>query len=109
MYAEKLRLDGRIAVVTGGGRGIGLACAEVLCENGAEVIIADIDLAIAQAGQAELEQKGYTVEVHRLDVTQPSEVEALADQILTKHGRVDILVANAGIARSGVGAEEVTD
>ncbi|MDZ5453679.1 MULTISPECIES: SDR family NAD(P)-dependent oxidoreductase [Labrys] len=109
MYARKFRLDGRVAVVTGGGRGIGLSCAEALLENGAKVVIADIDLSIAGEGQAELARKGYEVDVRQVDVTKPAEVEALAEDVVRDHGRVDILVANAGIARSGTAAEDVTD
>ncbi|GGE22699.1 oxidoreductase [Aureimonas endophytica] len=109
MYAEKMRLDGRIAVVTGGGRGIGLAICEALAEHGAEVIIADIDPEIGARGQAALAEKGYRTSVHPLDVTKPAEVEALAAELVARHGRVDILVANAGIARSGVAAEDTED
>ncbi|MEW9307100.1 MULTISPECIES: SDR family NAD(P)-dependent oxidoreductase [Labrys] len=109
MYARKFRLDGRVAVVTGGGRGIGLSCAEALLENGAKVVIADIDLSIAAEGRAELARKGYEVDVRQVDVTKPAEVEALAEDVVRDHGRVDILVANAGIARSGTAAEDVSD
>src|SRR6185437_11334141 len=54
MYLEKLKLDGEVAVVTGGGRAIGLACVTALAEAGAKVVIADVDLAVAASGQAEL-------------------------------------------------------
>ena len=109
MYAKKLRLDGRVAVVTGGGRGIGLCIADVLSEFGAHVVIADIDPAIAATGKAKLAAKGYTADIYQLDVTRPDDVEALASKLVAKHGKVDILVANAGIARSGTAAEDVTD
>ncbi|SHF07518.1 NAD(P)-dependent dehydrogenase, short-chain alcohol dehydrogenase family [Kaistia soli DSM 19436] len=109
MYLEKLRLDGRVAVVTGGGRGIGLAISEALAEAGAHVIIADMDAEIAAAGQASLAEKGFPADVVELDVTKPADVTAAADAIFARHGRIDILVANAGIARSGVAAEDTTD
>lgn len=109
MYANKLRLDGRVAVVTGGGRGIGLAICEALAEFGAKVIIADIDASVAGSGQSRLAEKGFDAEIHALDVTRPQDVEALAEKIVTDHGKVDILVANAGIARSGVASEDVED
>ena len=109
MYADKFRLDGRVAVVTGGGRGIGLACAEALAEHGATVVIADIDPQIAESGKAALAAKGYAADARQVDVTKPAEVEALADAVVAAHGRVDILVANAGIARSGVAAEDLED
>jgi NAD(P)-dependent dehydrogenase (short-subunit alcohol dehydrogenase family) len=109
MYLEKLRLDGRVAVVTGGGRGIGLACCQALAETGAKVVIADFDLAVAESGQAELAKLGYAAEVVRMDVTKPAEVTARADELIARHGAVEVLVCNAGIARSGTPAEELTD
>jgi NAD(P)-dependent dehydrogenase (short-subunit alcohol dehydrogenase family) len=109
MFIEKYRLDGRVACVTGGGRGIGLSCVEALAENGAKVVIADIDPKNAEAGQLAMKQKGYDVATYQVDVTKPDEVNALADWIVKTYGKVDILVANAGIARSGVAAEDVTD
>lgn len=108
MYMEKLKLDGRTAVVTGGGRSIGLACCHALAEAGARVIIADLDPEIAATGQAELAEKGIEAEVVQLDVTKPDDVEAVAADLNAKYD-IDILVANAGIARTGVPAEEVTD
>ncbi|MBA1349977.1 glucose 1-dehydrogenase [Rhizobium sp. WYCCWR 11152] len=109
MYAEKFRLDGKVAVVTGGGRGIGLSCVEALAEHGAKVVIADIDKAIADEGAAAMKAKGYDVATYQVDVTKSAEVDRLADWVVSTYGKVDILVANAGIARSGVAAEDVTD
>ena len=109
MFAEKFKLDGRVAVVTGGGRGIGLSCAEALCENGATVIIADVDRAVMAAGQDELRGKGYAVDIRLLDVAKSGDVDAFAEGIMRDYGRADVLVANAGIARSGTAAEDTTD
>lgn len=109
MFAEKLRLDGRVAVVTGGGRGIGLSCARALGEFGARLVIADIDPAVAERGRAALAEQGFEVEAVALDVTRSAQVDAVARDIVARHGRVDILVASAGIGRSGTPAEEVPD
>jgi len=109
MYLEKLRLDGKIALVTGGAQSIGLATVEALAEAGATVIIADRDEAVARTGQASLKAKGYDVEITVMDVTDSARVNQVADEVVAKHGKIDILVNNAGIARSMTPAETVTD
>ncbi len=108
-YLDKHRLDGRIALVTGGGRAIGLACAHALAESGARVVIADVDPAVAEEGRSELAGLGFEVEIVDLDVTRPAQVTQVADDLNARHGHVDIVVNNAGIARSGTPAEEVAD
>jgi NAD(P)-dependent dehydrogenase (short-subunit alcohol dehydrogenase family) len=109
MYLEKFKLGGRTAVITGGGQGIGLACAEALGEAGARVIIADHDPKAAEAGCAALKTKGYDAEIVMMDVTDSARVAEVADQLAARHGTIDILVNNAGIARSETPAETVTD
>jgi NAD(P)-dependent dehydrogenase (short-subunit alcohol dehydrogenase family) len=109
MYLEKFRLGGKTAIVTGGGQGIGLACAEALAEAGARVVIADRDAGIADQGCAALKAKGLDSEVVMLDVTNSAAVTASADKLVAQYGKVDILVNNAGIARSETPAETVTD
>lgn len=109
MYLEKFRLEGRTAVVTGGGRAIGLACVQALAEAGAKVIIADHDGQVAAQGQDELRRLGLDAEIAIMDVTDSARVGAVADALVARHGRIDILVNNAGIARSETAAEEVAD
>ena len=109
MYLEKFKLDGRTAVVTGGGQGIGLACAEALGEAGARIVIADRDPAMAEAGTAGLKAKGYAAEAVIMDVTDSARVSEVAAELTGRHGKVDILVNNAGIARSETPAEKVAD
>jgi NAD(P)-dependent dehydrogenase (short-subunit alcohol dehydrogenase family) len=109
MYLEKFKLEGRTALVTGGGQGIGLACVEALAEAGAKAIIADRDLAIAEKGRAALKARGLDTEVMALDVTNSADVTKVADEVVARHGGIDILVNNAGIARSETPAETVTD
>jgi NAD(P)-dependent dehydrogenase (short-subunit alcohol dehydrogenase family) len=109
MYLDMLKLTGRVALVTGGGRGIGLACAEALAEAGASVIIADRDVALAEEGRAALRARGHEADVMHMDVTDSQRVTRVADEVVTRHGRINILVNNAGIARSETPAEEVTD
>ena len=109
MYLEKFRLGGRLALVTGGGRGIGLACAEALAEAGAKVIVADCDAQAAEAACAKLRARCYHTEVAVMDVTDSARVSEVADELVARYGKVDILVNNAGIARSEVPAEKVAD
>ena len=98
MYLDKYDLTDRVAVVTGGGRNIGLACVEALSEAGAHVIIAEIDPVVAEAARQAMHQAGYEVEVMPLDVTDAEAVQATADAVIQNHGRVDVLVCNAGVA-----------
>lgn len=109
MYLEKLRLGGRTAFVTGGAQGIGLAAAEALAEAGARVTIADCDAAALDRAVADLAAKGYAVFAEALDVTDSVAVDATAAAMLAREGRIDILINNAGIARSETAAEDVTD
>ena len=109
MYLEKFRLDRKTALVTGGGQGIGLACAEALAEAGARVVIADRDGGVAQAGYESLKVKGLNAEIAVMDVTNSNRVSEVADQLASRYGTIDILVNNAGIARSETPAEKVTD
>jgi len=109
MYLDLFKLTGRNALVTGGGRGIGLACVEALAEAGARVVIADHDEKIAEDGLAAIRAKGFDAEIVLMDVTNSRRVTEVADELLARHGKIDILVNNAGIARSETPAETVTD
>jgi NAD(P)-dependent dehydrogenase (short-subunit alcohol dehydrogenase family) len=109
VYLEKYKLDGRLALVTGGGQAIGLACVQALAEAGARVVIADRDLKIGAAGQQAMRAAGHSVDVIEMDVTDSARVEAVAQDLAVRRGGVDILVNNAGIARSDTAAENVAD
>jgi NAD(P)-dependent dehydrogenase (short-subunit alcohol dehydrogenase family) len=109
MYLEKFRLDGRIAVVTGAAKGIGFAIADALSEAGATVVIADMDGPAADKARDALLAKSRNADSLTLDVTRPRDVERAHDAVLEKHGRVDVLVNNAGIAISFKPAETMED
>jgi len=109
MYLERFNLKGRVAVVTGGAQGIGLACVEALAEAGAHVYIADMDGKVAAQARQAMKAKGFATDVVEMDVTKSAEVDACAERIMAEKGRVDVLVCNAGIARSEAPAEDVTD
>ncbi|MEZ5832421.1 MAG: SDR family oxidoreductase [Dongiaceae bacterium] len=109
MYLEKYNLNGRLAVVTGGGQAIGLACVEALAEAGAKVVIADYNAKIAEEGRDAMKAKGYECDVAIVDVTDSKIIESLADKLGREHGKIDILVNNAGIARSEIPGEKMED
>jgi NAD(P)-dependent dehydrogenase (short-subunit alcohol dehydrogenase family) len=109
MYLHRYNLHGRVAVVTGGARAIGLACVEALSEAGADVIIADSNAEVAAEGRAAMAAKGYSVAVIGMDVTKSDQVDAAAARVMREKGRLDILVCNAGVARSETPAEDVAD
>lgn len=109
MYLEKLRLDGRVAVVTGAGQGIGAACARALGEAGATVVVADLLPDRIETVLKELKGLGIAAHGWQLDVTRSAEVDRLAGEIAGTLGPVSILVNNAGIARSNVKAEDTSD
>ncbi len=109
MYLDLFRLAGKTAVVTGGGGAIGLATCHALGEAGARVVVADRVGDAARQAQRELQGAGVEADMVELDVTRPADVRAAAETLNRKHGAVDILVANAGIARSGTPSEDVED
>lgn len=109
MYLEKFRLDGQTAFITGGGRGIGLACAEALAEAGAGVVIADISDDLLDSATGWLRERGHSASGMRLDVTDPEAVAEAAREANRLHGAIDIMVANAGIAWPDTPGEDIPD
>ncbi len=109
MYLAKYDLKGRVAAVTGGGQGIGLACAQALGESGARVVVLDLIPERVEAALAELKGKKLDAAGYQLDVTKPAQVDEVAARIKSELGPVAILVNNAGIARSNVRAEDTSD
>ena len=90
-------LTGRVAVVTGAARGIGQAIAEHLAAAGAKVVLTDLRGEVA-ATAAVLTAAGRDADWLTMDVTDSAAVDAAAAEVLKRHGRVDILVANAGMS-----------
>ena len=88
-------LDSRVCIITGGAQGIGQACAERLAREGARVVLADVDDAKGQALAEEL-QAAYV----NCDVGDKRQVDALVAQTVARHGRIDVLVNNAGIFKA---------
>jgi NAD(P)-dependent dehydrogenase (short-subunit alcohol dehydrogenase family) len=109
MYLEKYRLDGRVAVITGGGQGIGLCCAEALGEAGAKVVLAELVPERIDQALKYLQGRGILASGVQVDVTDPAAVETAAERIQKEHGQIDILVNNAGINIMGQATEHMTD
>jgi NAD(P)-dependent dehydrogenase (short-subunit alcohol dehydrogenase family) len=92
-----MRLAGRVALVTGAGRGIGRAIAETLAAEGAAVVVNALHSASAARAAAALQARGAQVIVAPGDVSKTSEAKAIVESALTAFGRLDILVNNAGV------------
>jgi len=91
------RLEGKVAVVTGGARGLGAAHAQRLAEEGARVIIGDVLDALGQKTAEALQAKGLAVHYLHLDVTSPADWRRAIDVAVERFGGLDVLVNNAGI------------
>jgi NAD(P)-dependent dehydrogenase (short-subunit alcohol dehydrogenase family) len=88
---------GKVAVVTGGGSGIGRAIAVKLAEEGAQVVIADVDRESIVKTCTELGERGLTIDGIQTDVTRADSVDALASEVFDRYGNVHLLFNNAGI------------
>jgi len=93
-----MRLENKVAIITGGARGIGKATAEIFTREGAKVIIWDMLDAGEETAQ-QLRDKGFSAEFVKISVTDVPAVEAAARDIFERYGQIDILVNNAGITR----------
>ncbi len=93
-----MRLKNKVAIVTGGSRGIGQAVAELFAKEGAVVIIVDLLPQGEKVAQG-INSSGGTAEFHKVSVTDKSAIESLFERVNSKYGRIDILINNAGITR----------
>jgi NAD(P)-dependent dehydrogenase (short-subunit alcohol dehydrogenase family) len=90
-------LEGKVAVVTGGGIGIGAAVARRFAAEGAKVVLGDIDLAATERVAAEIHERGGEAIAHRADVTMDAQVRGLIAAAVESFGRLDVLVNNVGV------------
>jgi NAD(P)-dependent dehydrogenase (short-subunit alcohol dehydrogenase family) len=91
------RLAGKIALVTGGARGIGRAIVEKFAVEGARVTFADVDDAVGRETAVQLSAAGIRAEFCRADITSESDVQGAVEGVLARHGTLDVLVNNAGV------------
>lgn len=94
-----MRLKDKVSLITGGATGIGKATAKRFAEEGARVVICDVD---QKAGEAALKDIGHDAEFYRADVTDKGSVEEWIKNVTAKSGRVEVLVNNAGIVRDSL-------
>jgi NAD(P)-dependent dehydrogenase (short-subunit alcohol dehydrogenase family) len=95
-----MELEGQVAIVTGGGRGIGRATALELARLGADIVVAELDKAGAERTAGEVQALGRRALAIPTDVTSRASLAAVVDRALAEHGRIDVLVNNAGIYRA---------
>ncbi len=95
-----MRLDDKVALVTGAASGIGRATAEAFAQAGAHVVLSDIDTKQGEAAAADIRDKGQQVEFIRLDVTDQSSIESCRDRVLSLHYRIDVIAHVAGWGRT---------
>jgi NAD(P)-dependent dehydrogenase (short-subunit alcohol dehydrogenase family) len=101
-------LEDKIAVVVGGTRGIGQACAAALAADGARVVVTGRSLASARDAAAAIDDTRGMVSGLAMDVTDPAQAASVIDGVVSDHGRVDALVANAGVNPHFVRPEDLT-
>jgi 3-hydroxybutyrate dehydrogenase len=92
-----MRMQGKVAIVTGAASGIGREIARAFAREGAKVWIADLTLEAAQAAAAEIENEGGAAKALAVNVTDPTQVDAGVNEVVERHGAIDVLVSNAGI------------
>ena len=94
---EERELEGRVAIVTGGGRGFGKAFGHALAAHGAHVVLADIDAAAGEDAAAEIRAGGGSASAFAVDVADEEQVGTLVDHVVGRFGGIDILINNAGL------------
>src|SRR5688572_28795866 len=92
------RFADRIVVITGAGGGLGSALARGFAQEGAELVLTDVDEAGLEQTLADVDALGAACSTHRLDLAVESEISAFAAEVCARHPKVDVLINNAGIA-----------
>jgi NAD(P)-dependent dehydrogenase (short-subunit alcohol dehydrogenase family) len=104
---ERFSLKNKVSIMTGGARGLGKAMAESLAQAGSHVVIVDLDLEAAQQTANSFAAEGVRTLALKVDVTNPSDVDRMVEEVVGQFGHIDVLFNNAGIAQ-WVNAEEMS-
>jgi 3-oxoacyl-[acyl-carrier protein] reductase len=97
-----MQLKDKVVVVTGGARGIGKSIANSFAERGARLALFDLNQADLDAAQKEIAGRGATVSTHTVNVAKEDQVIRALDDVVAQHGRLDVVVNNAGIIKDGL-------
>lgn len=103
------KMEGKVAIITGAGNGIGKATAKMMASFGAIVIACDIETDSVTETVAEIKTDGWTAKAFTCDITRPEQIKSLVDQTLVDYGTVDILVNNGATLGGGKRVEEVDE
>ena len=104
-----MKLEGKVAVVTGAASGMGKAIAELYAAEGAKVVVADLNLEGAEAVAAGITANGGTAKAVKANVSKQEDVDAMIDTAVSEYGTLDILVNNAGIMDGFEPVGDITD
>ncbi|CAI0455313.1 unnamed protein product [Linum tenue] len=103
------RLAGKVALITGGASGIGAATARLFAQNGAKVVIADVQSSLGDSVAKEASSNSqHPVSFVSCDVTKESDVESAVDAVVSAHGKLDIMYSNAGVTGDSSGHQILT-
>jgi NAD(P)-dependent dehydrogenase (short-subunit alcohol dehydrogenase family) len=109
MEVREMRLEGKVALITGGGSGMGMVASRLFAGEGAKVVLTDVADQAGDAVAAEIEAAGgHAVFVHA-DVSKEADAKAMVDAAISRFGRLDVLYNNAGVMMSADGSVDATD